>query len=128
VAELLVVDDNAANLALLSYVLRAAGHEVHTATSAEEALAALDRRAPRMLLLDLRLPGMDGLTLARRLRADPRHDALIIVAVTAQAMRGDREAAIEAGCDGFVTKPIDTRALPATVAEHLRAGATPRRR
>jgi len=62
---------------------------------------------------------MDGLTLARKLRADPATRDLVIVAVTAQAMRGDREAALAAGCDGFITKPIDTRALPKTIAEYL---------
>jgi CheY-like chemotaxis protein len=116
---ILIVDDNAANLRLLSFLLVGAGYDIRTATDAEQALAILETFHPRMLLLDLRLPGIDGLTLTRQLRADPATRGLIIVAVTAQAMRGDREAALAAGCDGFITKPIDTRSLPTTIAEHL---------
>jgi len=116
---ILIVDDNPANLELLSFLLTASGYRTRTAKDAEEALAILGTFRPRMLLLDIRLPGMDGLTLARKLRANPATRDLVIVAVTAQAMRGDREAALAAGCDGFITKPIDTRALPKTIAEYL---------
>ena len=118
---ILVVDDNPANLRLISFLLVKSGHEVATATTAEETLAYLATRRPRLLLLDLRLPGMDGLTLTRRLRADPATQGLAIVAVTAHAMRGDREAALAAGCDDVVTKPIDTRALRDLVARYLAA-------
>jgi CheY-like chemotaxis protein len=120
---ILVVDDNPANLELLSFVLTAAGYEVRTATDAKETLAQLRAFRPSILLLDIRLPGMDGLTLTRELRRDPATHDLLIVAVTAHAMRGDREEALAAGCDGFVTKPIDTRTLPATIAGFLAAGA-----
>jgi CheY-like chemotaxis protein len=119
---ILAVDDNAANLRLIVYLLRAAGYDVHTATTAEEALEVLDRVRPRAILLDVELPGMDGLTVARRLRADPQWQALTIVAVTAQAMRGDREAALAAGCDAYLSKPIDTRTFAQTIAELLGRG------
>lgn len=116
---ILVVDDNPANLQLLTYLLGASGYQTRTAATAEEALVLLQTFRPRLMLLDLHLPGMDGLTLTRKLRAAPATRDLVIVAVTAQAMRGDREAALEAGCDAFVSKPIDTRALPKLIAGYL---------
>jgi two-component system, cell cycle response regulator DivK len=120
-APILIVDDNPANLRLLSFLLGSAGYPIRTATSAEEALAALHAEVPSLLLLDVRLPGMDGLSLTRQLRADPATRDLVIIAVTAHAMRGDREAALAAGCNDFVTKPIDTRALRELVARYLSA-------
>jgi CheY-like chemotaxis protein len=116
---ILVVDDNPANLKLLSYVLVNQGYELRTAADADEALAVLQGFRPRLILLDLQLPGMDGWELARRLKADPAQRGALIVAVTASAMKGDEEKAIEAGCDGYVTKPIDTRTLPKLVASYL---------
>ncbi|HEY1552871.1 MAG TPA: response regulator [Kofleriaceae bacterium] len=107
----LVVDDTALNLKLVAALLRANSFDVDTAESAEEANDKLAAKPFDVLLLDLRLPGMDGLELARLLRADPKHRALVIVAVTANAMKTDEAAALQAGCDAFVTKPIDTRAL-----------------
>jgi CheY-like chemotaxis protein len=118
-APILVVDDNPTNMKLLFFVLSAQGYEIRMATDALEALAVLETFEPRLVLLDLQLPGMDGLELARRLRAEPRFANLLIVAVTASAMKGDEERAVSAGCDGYITKPIDTRALPRTVATFL---------
>jgi CheY-like chemotaxis protein len=119
--EILVVDDNPTNLKLLSYLLAAAGYRVRTVADAEQALALLAGWRPRLLLVDLQLPGMDGLALTRRLRGDPATADLVIVAVTAYAMRGDEQSARAAGCDGYITKPIDTRALPAAIAGYLGA-------
>jgi CheY-like chemotaxis protein len=116
---ILIVDDNPTNLKLLVYLLKAKGYEARTAKDAEEALVILQTFRPRLLLLDLQLPQMDGLTLTRVLRADPTTRDLVIVAVTAHAMKGDEQAAIEAGCDGFVTKPIDTRDLPRRIADYM---------
>jgi CheY-like chemotaxis protein len=116
---ILVVDDNAANLKLLSYVLANQGYEIREAADAHEALALLESFQPRLILLDLQLPGMDGWQLARHLKADPAQTGVLIVAVTASAMKGDEEKAIEAGCDGYITKPIDTRTLPKLVASYL---------
>ena len=118
-APILIVDDNPTNLKLLTFLLATNGYRPRTAASAEEARAVLVNFRPQMVLLDLQLPGMDGLTFARTLRADPATRDLVIVAVTAHAMMGDEQAALAAGCDGFITKPIDTRALPARVAELL---------
>jgi CheY-like chemotaxis protein len=120
---ILIVDDNPANLMLLQFLLQKHGHQVRAVADAEQALAALEAGyAPRLVLLDLRLPGMDGLALTRKLRAGAATRDVPIVAVTAHAMRGDREAALAAGCDGFVTKPIDTRTLPEVVAGFLARG------
>jgi two-component system, cell cycle response regulator DivK len=121
----LVVDDNAANAALISFLLKKNGYDVRTATDAAEALAAVDEFRPRLIMMDLQLPGMDGLELTRRLKADPRTRGIIIIALTAYAMKGDDERARAAGCDGYVSKPIDTRALPAMLRTHLAPSSEP---
>ena len=107
----LVVDDHPMNVKLLTFVLRGRGLEVRTARSAEEALAEIESALPDLVLMDVQLPGTDGLTLTRQLRADRRFRDLLIVAVTAYAMDRDRIAAFAAGCNAFVSKPIDTRAV-----------------
>lgn len=117
---ILVVDDNPTNLKLVCYLLSARGYAVRSAVDAPSALASLAELRPRLILLDIQLPGMDGLELARRLRADPEFDEVRIVAVTAYAMTGDAQKAADAGFDAYITKPIDTRALPERVAELLR--------
>jgi CheY-like chemotaxis protein len=121
----LVVDDNAANAALISFLLKKKGYDVRTATDAAEALVAVDEFHPRLIMMDLQLPGMDGLELTRRLKADPRTRGIIIIALTAYAMKGDDERARDAGCDGYVSKPIDTRALPAMIRTHLAPSSEP---
>ena len=121
---ILVVDDNAVNLKLVAYLMKANGYDVHTASDAETATASIAEHRPRLILMDLQLPGIDGLELTRRLKADPATRDIIIVAVTAYAMKGDHEKALAAGCDDYVTKPIDTRKLPETIARHL-AGEMP---
>jgi CheY-like chemotaxis protein len=118
-APILIVDDNPTNLKLLTFVLEAVGYEIRTAVDAPSALAVLAEWRPRVMLLDLQLPGMDGFQLATQLKADPATAGIVIVAVTAYAMPSDRARALAAGCDGFVTKPIDTRAIPRLVAELL---------
>ena len=115
----LIVDDNPQNLKLAKVILVAAGYEVKTAIDAEEALRILESLTPRLILMDLQLPRMDGLDLARRLKADPAHRNIIIIALTAYAMKGDDEKAFAAGCDGYISKPIDSDAFPRVVAEHL---------
>jgi CheY-like chemotaxis protein len=117
------VDDNAVNLKIVRVLLTLEGHDVRTASDAAEALAVLQSFQPRLILMDLQMPGMDGLELTRRLKADPATSATIILAVTAYAMKGDEEKARSAGCDGYITKPIDTRTLPRIVADYLGRGA-----
>ena len=118
----LIVDDNAANLKLARVLLSGEGYEVRTAGDAEQALELLESFCPRLILMDLQLPGMDGLELTRRLKADPTRRDIAVIALTAYAMKGDEEKARAAGCDGYVTKPIDTEELPRLVADHLSAG------
>lgn len=121
---ILIVDDNATNLKLVAYLMKAQGYEVTTATDADSALAEVRTNRPRLILMDLQLPGIDGLEITRRLKADPATRDIKIVAVTAYAMKGDQERALAAGCDDYVTKPIDTRTLPVTIAKHLNGGAS----
>jgi CheY-like chemotaxis protein len=116
---ILIVDDNPTNLKLVAYLVRSKGYEVVTAPDAEAALASIRAQPPVLILMDVQLPGIDGLELTRRLKADPATAGILIVAVTAYAMKGDQDKALAAGCDGYVTKPIDTRALPETIANLL---------
>lgn len=120
---ILIVDDNAMNLKLTRVLLSSLGYTVRTATNAEEALAALATFRPRLILMDIQLPDIDGLELTRRLKADPTTRDICIVALTAYAMKGDEQRARAAGCDGYITKPIDTRALPGVVAGYLQPDA-----
>ena len=120
---ILIVDDNPANLKLARVLLASEGYEVRTATDAEEALEVLAQFRPRLILMDIQLPGMDGLELTRRLKADPRMRGVVIVALTAYAMKGDQERALAVGCDAYIGKPIDTRRLAGQVAELLNGGA-----
>ena len=116
---ILVVDDNALTLKLARLLLGMEGYQVRTAERATAALTVLETFHPRMILMDIQLPGMDGLELTRQLRADPLFDDVIILAVTAFAMAADEQKAKEAGCDGFVTKPLDTRSLPELVRAYM---------
>ena len=117
----LIVDDNATNRKLIAYLMVANGYEVETAADADAAVAAIRASTPRIILMDLQLPGVDGLELTRRLKADPSTNEITIIAVTAYAMKADEEKARAAGCDDYVTKPIDTRTLPQVIARHVQA-------
>jgi CheY-like chemotaxis protein len=112
---ILIVDDNPANLKLVATLLAARGYDVTTALDAVQTVPEIERRRPTAILMDLQLPGMDGLELTRRLKADPATCAIPVMAVTAYAMVGDEARARAAGCDDYVSKPIDTRALPGRV-------------
>jgi CheY-like chemotaxis protein len=118
----LVVDDTPVNVKLLTALLKANGFAVTIATTGEAALDVVNTAAFELVLLDLRLPGIDGLTVARALRADPHHRHLVVVAVSASAMKHDVAAALEAGCDAFVSKPINTRTLIPTLRDLLARG------
>ena len=117
----LIVDDNPTNLKLARVVLSAEGLDVRTAVSAEEALRVLESFTPRLILMDVQLPGLDGLELTRQLKADPQRSDIIVLALTAYAMKGDMEKALAAGCDGYMSKPIDPGTLCAVVERHLQA-------
>jgi CheY-like chemotaxis protein len=116
---ILIVDDNPQNLKLARVLLAGEGFRVRTAVDAEDALTILHSFAPRLILMDLQLPGMDGLELTRRLKLDARRQGVIVLALTAYAMIGDEEKALAAGCDGYISKPIDTEALPRLIREFL---------
>jgi CheY-like chemotaxis protein len=120
---ILVVDDNPTNLKLACDLLACEGYEILRAVDAEEALRVLALRVPDLLLLDVALPGMDGLTLTRTLRADERTRNLGIVALTAFAMNGDEEKARAAGFDAYLTKPFDTSGLSRQLERVLEAKA-----
>lgn len=116
---ILVVDENPTNVKLVSYVLELEGYRVLKASDAEEAQEIMKYCQPNLILMDIALPGIDGLTLTRQLKADARTQHIIVVALTAFAMKGDERKAVDAGCDGYITKPIDTRSLGHVIAEFL---------
>jgi CheY-like chemotaxis protein len=116
---ILVVDDNIDNLDLTRLLLEVEGYEVWTAEDAVQALAILQRIRPDLILMDVQMPEIDGLELTRRLRKDEAWEEVPIIALTAYAMRGDEEKARSAGCNGYITKPIDTRTFGGLVREYL---------
>ena len=118
---ILIVDDNETNLKLARVLLQVSGYAVRTAADAEDAQRQLAAFTPALILMDIQLPGMDGLELTRRLKADAATKDVVILALTASAMKGDEEKARAAGCDGYIAKPIDIDTLPTMVAEHLKA-------
>ena len=115
----LIVDDTPVNLKLVRVLLSRQGFEVRTASTAEEALEMAPTFRPRLVLADIQLPGMDGLEMTRRLKAAPETRDTVVLALTAFAMKGDEEKAFAAGCDGYITKPIDTRTFPALIRQYL---------
>jgi CheY-like chemotaxis protein len=116
---ILLVEDNAVNRRLAQFLLKSKGYEVWEATTVPEAFAALKERRPDLILMDIQLPEVDGLTATRCLKADPATCDIPVVAVTSYAMKGDEAKAFEAGCSGYVTKPIDKAQLLDTVARLL---------
>jgi two-component system, cell cycle response regulator DivK len=120
----LIVEDNRQNLELVQFLLEEAGHRVRSAGDARGARAELDRELPDLVLMDMQLPGTDGLELVAELRADPRFRRLPIVALTAHALRGDRERFLAGGCDGYIAKPIDVATFATLVEEVLRSRPT----
>jgi two-component system, cell cycle response regulator DivK len=115
----LAIDDDPVNLKLAAEVLRSDGHTVLLADDAGRALEILAERVPDLVLTDIAMPGMDGLELTRRLKADPRYRHLPVVAMTASAMKGDASRILEAGCDAYIAKPLDTRQLGARIVHIL---------
>jgi two-component system cell cycle response regulator DivK len=119
--QILVVEDNPRNMRLLRDVLQATGYGTLEASTGREALALATGHGPALALLDIRLPDMDGVEALRLLRMDERTTSIPVVAVTAQAMKGDRERFLAAGFDGYLSKPIDVDDLLAVVERHCGA-------
>jgi CheY-like chemotaxis protein len=121
--KVLVVEDNPLNLELATDLLEACGIEVISANTGEIAVKLAQEQRPDLILMDLSLPGMDGLQATAALKANSKTRSIPVVAVTAHAMKGDEQKALAAGCEGYITKPIDTRMFPTLVAEYLRRAA-----
>lgn len=117
--KILVVEDNGDSRFLVVKVLTRSGYETLEADSGEDAVRLAHEASPDLILMDLGLIGMDGLTATTEIKKDPATRGIPVIALTAYAMDGDRERTVKAGCDGYITKPIDTRALPGQVAKYL---------
>jgi two-component system, cell cycle response regulator DivK len=117
--KLLVVEDNPVNRRLVEFLLRSQGYRVFEAATAQEAFELLKTERIDLILMDVQLPGLDGLEATKGLKADPRTSDIPIIAVTSYAMKGDREKALAAGCVGYITKPIDKAILLEEVANLL---------
>lgn len=117
--KILVVEDNDRNRRLMRILLKSKGYEVIEATTGEEAMNYLKDQKPDLILMDIQLPHTDGLELTRKIKSTKATSDIPIVAVTAYAMKGDRERILEAGCDGYISKPINTREVPLVIAKIL---------
>ena len=122
--EILIIEDNPLNMELARDLLEAKGYIVREAATALEGIDQIRTRKPDMVLMDIQLPGMDGLTATRILRQEMALTDLIVVALTAHAMKGDEAKVLESGCNGYISKPIDTRLFPAQIAEFLQKAVT----
>jgi len=121
-ARVLVVEDNDMNMQLVEYLLEEGGYSIVKAASGEEALSIARGGDPvDLILMDIHLPGIDGLSVVREMKAEPRTRAVPILALTAHAMRGDRDRFLEAGCDGYISKPIDVKTFLSSIRTYLRA-------
>ncbi|MBM3300822.1 MAG: response regulator [Deltaproteobacteria bacterium] len=118
-AKVLVVEDNETNMELATALIIASGHTAVQAWTAEEAIQKARTDKPALILMDISLPGMDGLTATGLLKQDPETQHIPVLALTAHAMKGDEARAIEAGCVGYLIKPIDTRAFPKELERYL---------
>lgn len=119
-ATILYIEDNPENRLLVRRVLLAEGYDIVEAENAGKALKWLEDNRPDLILMDINMPDLDGYTLTARVRAMPGFERVPIVALTANVMRGDREKSLEAGCDGYIQKPIDIDLLPAQILRYLR--------
>jgi two-component system cell cycle response regulator DivK len=121
--KILLVEDNAANMTLATFLLQSAGYEVISATDAETAVGLARTQSPALILMDIQLPGMDGLQATAQLRAHDSTSAIPVVALTALAMKGDAERILAAGCNGYIAKPLDYKSFLATVATYFETAA-----
>ena len=118
-ARVLIVEDNPANMKLSTFLLESAGHTVFSATNAEAGLTLARGEQPDLILMDIQLPGMDGLEATALLKRDQATRAIPVIALTALAMKGDEERIRAAGCDGYIAKPMRYREFLATIASQL---------
>jgi two-component system cell cycle response regulator DivK len=119
-ASILYVEDNADNRLLIRRILNAEGYEVLEADSAAQALRVIQDQTPDLILMDINMPDVDGYTLTAQLKARPDLKHIPVIAMTANALKGDRERSLEAGCDGYIQKPIDVDHLTEQIASFLR--------
>ncbi|HEY8609565.1 MAG TPA: response regulator [Noviherbaspirillum sp.] len=124
-ASILVVEDTPASMKLMVLILASAGHTTLQAATAGDAIALAARMRPDLILMDMHLPDMDGMAATRAIKTDPATAAIPVVAVTAMAMKGDRERILAAGCDGYLEKPVDFRTLLAEVAARCNGDQAP---
>ncbi|MBC8504322.1 MAG: response regulator [Chloroflexi bacterium] len=118
-AAILYVEDNISNRLLVRRILEAEGYTVIEAANAKETFAILEEENPNLILMDINMPDIDGYTLTGQLKDIPKLKHVPIIALTANVMRGDRERTLDAGCDGYIQKPIDVDALPKQIAQYL---------
>jgi two-component system cell cycle response regulator DivK len=123
-ATVLIIEDNVANMALATFLLRSAGHTVLTAIDAETGLTVARREQPQLILMDIQLPGMDGLTATVLLKGDDLTRGIPVIALTALAMKGDEERIRAAGCDGYIAKPLAYKDFLATISARLGSPGT----
>ncbi|MCR4344083.1 MAG: response regulator [Candidatus Scalindua sp.] len=116
----MVVEDNEKNRKLMRVVLKSKGYNVIEAATGEEAISALKKQKPDIILMDIQLPGIDGITLVKQIRADTNTNDIPIIAVTAYAMKGDEQKILSCGCNDYISKPIDTHELPNIIEQYLR--------
>lgn len=118
-AKILIIEDNEQNLYLETFILQKNGHEIIQARNGETGIALAAQTLPALILLDIQLPGMDGYTVAKKLRKNPAINNIPIIAVTSYAMEGDRERILEAGCDHYIEKPINPDTFHAEITKYL---------
>lgn len=118
-ATVLIIEDNAANMTLATFLLQSAGHSVLSATDAESGVTLARGKQPDLVLMDIQLPGMDGLQATALLKADAATRDIPVIALTALAMKGDEQRIRAAGCDGYIAKPLAYKDFLATIAAHL---------
>lgn len=116
----MVVEDNEKNRKLVRVVLKSKGYNVIEATTGEEALNILKNQKPNIILMDIQLPGIDGLTLIKQIKADAATKEIPIIAVTAYAMKGDEQKILDTGCEAYMSKPINTQELPLTIEKYIK--------
>ncbi len=120
---ILLVDDSPLILKMVRFVLQSEGYDIRTASGGNEALSILHTFKPKLVLMDMQMPGIDGLEVTRRIKANPDTQGIVVVALTASAMKGDEEKALSAGCDGYVTKPFTNQKMLSCIREYLDAAS-----